>query len=139
MQQPDPFTYIAPTKVTAPKYAAIRAAADAAAAELGALFATDPKTGAQAWQAQHAGHDDKPSAYASINRVTKALYDAVQEHAPPSPDRSAAERCCRIARMAANEVVSANLPNGSIPTRIALENIYLARWQACAAIALGSV
>lgn len=123
MQQPDPFTYIAPTKVTAPKYAAIRAAADAAAAELGALFATDPKTGAQA----------------SINRVTKALYDAVQEHAPPSPDRSAAERCCRIARMAANEVVSANLPNGSIPTRIALENIYLARWQACAAIALGSV
>lgn len=135
----DPFAYIPPNEITAPKYAAIRAAADAAAYELAALICVDPRTGKWAWWEEHAGHDNKPVAHESINRVTKALYDAIQEHAPPGADRSAAERCCRIARMAANEVIAADLTPESIPERLLFENLYLARWQACAAIALGSV
>lgn len=134
----DPFRYIPPTDETAPKYAAIRAATDETAREISTLLQIDRVTGAHAWQGDHPGHSTKSDAFDAINRVTRALYLAIQEHAPASADRSAAERCVRLARMAANEAIAAENKPGSIASRIALEQLYLARWQACAAIALAS-
>ena len=126
MSDVDPFEYRPPTEATAPKYDAIRKAEDAAFGALRDVLAASPDK------------RDKPRAYADITRACRAFYDAIREHAPASADRSAAERCVRIARMAANEAVAQDHTHESRQARIAFDQLVMARWQACAAIALGT-
>ena len=126
MSDVDPFEYRPPTEVTAPKYDAIRKAEDEAFWALHGVLVVAPDK------------RDKPRAYADITQACRAFYDAIREHAPASADRSAAERCVRLARMAANEVVALDHTHESRQARIALDQLVMARWQACAAIALGT-
>jgi hypothetical protein len=123
----DPFRYVAPNETTAPKHAAVRAAATEAT-----LLPLHPGEGC-----------DLQGLFAHINERVKAFYDAILEQAPASADRSAAERCCRLARMLANEaVLMANVHSDLDEARrlmsLARDQIMLARMQACAAIALNS-
>ena len=135
MQQPDPFVYHAPTEITAPKYAAIRAA------EVDARAAIQKQIGGS-WQGEawtdRPGDRDTQMAYTAISDACRAFHAAIVEQAPPSPDRSAAERCVRLARMAANEAVTASTDEVLELRRQCLNNLRAARWQACAAIALQS-
>jgi hypothetical protein len=125
----DPFAYQPPNEVTAPKHSAIRAA------EVAARAAIQQQIGGGSWQGDHAGHYDAQAAYTAINDACRDFYAAIQQHAPPSADRAAAERCVRLARMAANEAVTT--PTPEILAQCA-DNLRAARWQACAAIALGA-
>jgi hypothetical protein len=120
----DPFAYIPPNEVTAPKHAAIRAAEVAARAAI-------QQIGGGSWQGDHAAQ----AAYTAINDACRDFYAVIQQHAPPSADRAAAERCVRLARMAANEAVTT--PTPELLAQCA-DNLRAARWQACAAIALGA-
>ena len=136
MQQPDPFHYHAPNEITAPKYAAIRAA------EADARTAIQRQIGGS-WQGEvwaDPVQRDAQTAYVAISDACRAFHAAIVEHAPPSAGRAAAERCVRLARMAANEAVTASLTAELLELRRqCVDNLRAARWQACAAIALGSV
>ena len=127
MISPDPYRYIAPTETTAPKYAAIRAAAAEAA-----LLPLHESPGC-----------DIQGLFEHINGRLRALHATILEHAPSSSDLVAAEQCCRLARMLANEaVLTANVHSDLDEARrlmsLARDQIMLARMQACAAIALNS-
>ena len=126
MSDVDPFEYRPPTEATAPKYDAIRRAEADAFGALHGVLSTPPRA------------RDKAAAYAVITQACRAFYDAIREHAPASADRSAAERCVRLARMAANEAVAQDHTHESRQARIAIDQLVMARWQACAAIALGT-
>ena len=127
----DPFEYQPPNEGTAPKHAAIRAA------EAEARAAIHQQIGGGTWHGDHAGHYDAQMAYTAINDACRLFYAAILEHAPPSADRAAAERCVRLARMAANEAVTAT-PTAELLElrRQCVDNLRAARWQACAAVAL---
>ena len=127
----DPFRYIAPNETTAPKHAAIRASATAAHATCEQVI------GGGTWLGEHMGHYSKEAAFAAINTACQELYAAILTHAPASADRAAAERCCRLARMAANEAVNTD-ERWAVGenSRRCRDNLIAARWQACAAIAL---
>jgi hypothetical protein len=124
----DPFVYRAPTPETSPKHAAINEAYAACCATVSQLLGVDW------WQGDHAGLHDAAAAYASINDACRVFYTAIREHAPAGEDRTAAERCVRLSRMAANEFIGA--PAADL-ARQALDNLRAAKWQANAAIALG--
>lgn len=116
------FTYHPPTDETAPKYAAIREAADRCIEVI-------------AGNAEH--------SYDVINTVTRAFAEAIMEHAPRCADRTAAIRNVRLARMVANEVASYVQQGRRMPDVIqdAMADkfsltILEARWWACSAIAL---
>jgi len=81
--QPDPFHYHAPNEITAPKYAAINAAADALTATLAAILVTDPVTGANAWAGDHMAHHDLQAGFDAINAGAKALYDTIRPDLSP--------------------------------------------------------
>jgi hypothetical protein len=84
--------------------------------------------------------------FPAITTATFAFATVINEQAPESADKTAAIRCVRIARMAANEAVlygrkigeafdyatAANQCGG-----LALQHLTLARYQASASIALG--
>lgn len=127
---PDPFRYIPPDGTTRPKHAAIRDA------EAAARAAIQQQIGGT-WQGDHAGHYDAGAAYSAISDACRSFCAAIVEHAPPSADRAAAERCVRLARMAANEAVTAGPADLLELRRQCADNLRAARWQACAAIALG--
>lgn len=120
----DPFTYIPPNETTAPKYAAIREAT--AAAE---------KTIAEALFDHDANKAERVPLFAKIGAATKALHDCIEATCPAGPDTSAALRCARLARMAANEAIVSEV-NFDRARRLAFDQLLLARWQACAAVAL---
>ena len=130
----DPFVYQPPNEITAPRYAAIRAA------EAAARTAIQQQIGGS-WQGEawtdHAGHYDAHAAYTAINDACRSFYVVIQEHAPPGADRAAAERCVRLARMAANEAVTTT-PTAELVElrRQCVDNLRAARWQACAAVAI---
>lgn len=117
----DPFVYQRPNDTTRPLYAAIRAAESAARAAI---------------QRQLDSTGPAQAAYDAINDVCRSFHAAIMEHAPLSADRAAAERCVRIARMAANEAVAAGPDDVAELRRQCVDNLRAARWQACAAIAL---
>lgn len=126
----DPFVYIPPTPETAPKHAAIRDAH---------THAIEVCT----HSVEQAGVLDARSLFTAVNAATKAFHDTIAERCPPSADTSAAMRCVRLARMACNEAIVCLLPGGIYTDaddnlRRCLDNLIAARWQACAAIALGS-
>lgn len=127
----DPFRYIPPTDITAPKHAAINAAHAECADRFGHVLTGTP------WLGDHAGHYDAQAAHEAITDAARAFFDVVRERAPPSADRSAAERCVRLARMNANEAIrSSDAAASADAVRRALDNLAEARLQANAAIAL---
>lgn len=122
----DPFTYIPPNDTTAPKYAAIRAAWDRALTVCLDAVVDDC---------------DPAQRHKVVGEATRALADVIMEQAPPSSDdTSAAYRCVRLARMAANEAITRRTAGDHVDTknliRVMTDNLLAARWQACAAIAL---
>lgn len=134
----DPFAYHAPTPITAPRYAHLRALEAAAADTLRKVAGPVCEPNALMVGAVSAL---TPDDFASVNTACKALYDGILAVCPPSADRSAAERCVRLARMRANEaMVQARGPGVALtPSRIlnsAFEALRDARMQACAAVAL---
>lgn len=130
MTTPDPFVYIPPNEVTAPKYAAIRWA------EASCRKRVEAMVGGGDWLGDHAGHYDASAAHIEIGDACRNLWAVIVEQAPASADRAAAERCVRLARMAANEAI-VSPDDASDLRRQFLDNLRAARWQACAAIALG--
>ena len=120
----DPFTYIPPNETTAPKYAAIRDATTAAEHAIGDAFFD-----------HGAGTLDRPALHAKIGAATKLLHDVIEATCPPCADTSAALRCVRLARMAANEAL-VSVVHDERARQIAIDQLLLARWQACAAVAL---
>jgi hypothetical protein len=121
MPNPDVFSYQPPNDATAPRYERI-VAAEAACGS--AIFAALTVA-------------DGPIAgrFRAVNDACKAFYAEIVAVCPASADRSAAERCVRLARMAANEALSK--PGTADKSReIAKEQLLFARWQASAAVAL---
>ena len=125
------FTYHAPTAETAPKYGRLRRAeADCQvliAAVLGGSGARDVEV------------------YGDITAAFRAFAEVIAEVCPDGPDKSAAIRCVRLAHMALNELARGGTsiqPTYGLPEFVKLELIaeqqtLFARWQACAAVALG--
>lgn len=137
----DPFEYQPPNERTTPLYAAIRAAH---------VHAIECCT----YSVEQAG-GEFPAAglYETVNDACKRLHDTIEASAKPSADTSAALRCVRLARMAANEAIALavsdslaacaeqgvlHVPDRDIDENVrrCLDNLIAARWQACAAIAL---
>lgn len=136
----DPFTYQPPNERTAPLYAAIRAAH---------VHAIECCT----YSVEQIGNLPTSSLYDAVNDACKRFHDTIEASAKPSADTSAALRCVRLARMAANEAIALavadartsrkdpgvlHVPNLDIDENVrrCLDNLIAARWQACAAIAL---
>lgn len=120
------FTDHPPTDETAPKYAAIREA-ESTCHEVLITELEGPVRGAS--------HD-------AINAACKAFAVAIDERAPDCADKSAAIRCVRVARNAANEAVAVMLASGGSGFDVEIErqardNLRAARWQANSAIACG--
>ena len=121
------FTYHAPTEETAPKYAAIRAA------EAACLKVIE-----EAWS----GPTTDRTAHDRVNAVMRAFAEVIDKYAPDSADKTAAIRCVRIARNAANEelvLIQSSGGSGGNPAveRQVNDNLRAARWQANSAIACG--
>ncbi len=115
----DPFHYIPPSPTTAPKYAAIRDATNAAdEAIAGALFDFDVSKA------------DKAACFDTICAAAKSLHDVIEATCPPSADTTTAIRSVRLARMRANESVTSVI---ELDWRSLLTD---ARMWACAAVAL---
>lgn len=134
----DPFAYHAPTPATTPRYAYLRALELAAADTLRKVCGPVVEPNALM---VGAGSNATPPDFAAVNAACRALYDGILAVCPPSADRSAAERCVRLARMRANEamVQARGHVDALTPARIlngAFEALRDARMQACAAIAL---
>lgn len=121
----DPFVYIPPNDTTAPKYAAIRAAWDHALTVCRDAVVDDC---------------DPQQRHKMVGDVTRAFADAIESTCPPCADTSAAVRCARLARMAANEAIGCTLrgddKGAAENDRRCADNLIAARWQACAAVAL---
>jgi hypothetical protein len=117
------FTYHPPTDETAPKYDAVRRGqldADFGIAISVAVDSPDPDA----------------VRYGNINAVTRNFAEIIDANAPDSADKTAAIRCVRLARNAANEAV-ANPKGAPRLAAIAATELQKARWQANSAIACG--
>ena len=127
MPNPDLFTYIAPNDDTLPRHQRIRRAQSEVGAGLKvAVFPED-----------HAYQLSTAESFGLINDACKHFADEISAVCPPSADRSAAERCVRLARMLANEAVIVPLFEQKTKTlELAQDQLMLARMQACAAVAL---
>lgn len=135
--KPDIFAYIAPTFITTPRHAAIRAAEAACAAEI--VRVAMPIVG---FHARCAGVHAKatPADFAAISAACREYLAVCTANAPQSADLAAAERCIRLARMLANEaLIQPDRAEAQVPERLverAREQLQLARMQASAAVAL---
>lgn len=117
----DLFTYHVPTEVTKPLHDAINAAFKQCAAAMPGF------------------NDAGPERFVVINEATKAFYVVIDGTAPPSADKAAALRCVRLARNAFNEMccgISDSWHSRYNLYNIGLDELYKAKWQANAAIAL---
>lgn len=131
MPNPDLFVYHAPNPETAPRYEAITDAWVKCHHAVSHVLVI----------ALNSTRVPESSDYESINAECKAFFDVVQKVCPPSADRSAAERCIRLARMKANEAMRPTL-SGAGPlwkqdvANLALGELLNAKLQANASIAL---
>ena len=117
------FEYHAPTPETEPKYAAIRACE---ADVLGGLGVVD------------ACVDEPPGvAYDNVNALCRRFAVCIDTNAPDSADKTAAIRCVRLARNAANEAVTKVGGDRARLFALARTEIQKARWQAMSAVACG--
>ena len=119
------FTYHAPTKETAPKYDAIRAAEIDAKSCITAIL-----------------NGGALGTYEHVNARCRDFAEVIDANAPDSADKSAAIRCIRLARNAMNEAVKLTTDRG--PGAVVIElcqqagrELRAARWQANSAIACG--
>jgi hypothetical protein len=135
---PDVFQYIAPNADTLPRHKAI-----VSAWQICHRAIADTIKPFVCFQSLCIGAADKPKPadYAAVNDACKAFYEVIQKVCPPSADRSAAERCVRLARMKANETMypmhescTADLP-GKLG-EAALMELLSAKHQASASISL---
>jgi hypothetical protein len=123
------FTYHAPTEETAPKYADLRRAEKVFRDVL--LFSVVPKL------------KEPVLCFSMITSAARDLIQSINYNAPDCDDKTAAIRCVRLARNAANEFVMTMNGDGVIEEmanmllQVALEEALKARWQACSAIACG--
>ena len=134
--KPDLFTYIAPTSITTPRYAAVREACDACITEVWRVAGPIVEFEELFMGIQPVA---TPKDYAAISDACRAYLAVCVAQAPRSADLSAAERCIRLGRMLANEAIGAHNAHPSVPSRLALlaqEEFLKARLQTCAAIAL---
>lgn len=123
------FRYHPPTDVTAPKYRAIREAEIRCAMDIDDAIADV---------------GERSLRFDRVNTATRALAAVIDGHAPDSADKSAAIRCVRLARNAANEAIAIDCAgehrdHEAIKALMQLVRVELlkARWQACTAIASG--
>lgn len=116
------FTYHAPTSETTPKYVAIRAAELACAMDIDDAIADDC---------------DRKFRYDRINKATRTFAEIIDANAPDSTDKSAAIRCVRLARNAANEAITAEPDHVADLRVLCAQNLTAARFQANSAIACG--
>lgn len=122
MPIPDLFAYIAPNDDTAPRHQRIREAQAACAASIEEDIVT---------------FDVPPQArFARVSAACKRFHDELIAVCPPSADLSAAIRCVRLARMAANEAIAQPAYRQRRHADLAADQLTLARWQACASVAL---
>lgn len=121
MPHPDLFTYIAPNDDTEARHQRIRLAEGECAMEIAEHI--------------HSHHVALRYRYELISTACKRMHDELIAVCPPSADLSAAIRCVRLARMAANEAVAQTATRERC-AKMAMEQLTLARWQACAAVAL---
>jgi hypothetical protein len=127
------FVYHPPTAETQPKYDAIRAAEQRCL-----VFA------------HHLWNGTPTMGYEDVNRCCRAFAETIDLNAPDSADKSAAIRNVRLARNAMNEYIATKgtyvIPAG-IPQELRLDTthfladtcmreLFQARFQACAAVAL---
>lgn len=87
------------------------------------------------------------SLHSGINATTRAFLVVIDTTAPDSADKTAAIRCARLARNAANEAIQTCQREGDTPIhrwttvdvleQMAHTEVTKARWQACSAIACG--
>ena len=115
------FTYHTPTEDTAPRYKAIRAAEFKCAADI------DDALG------NYIGH----AAHERINAACKDFAIVIDAQAPDCADKSAAIRCVRLARNAANEAIVARTDHAADLRVMCAQNLTAARFQANSAIACG--
>lgn len=115
------FRYHPPTDETKPKYMAIRAAEHGAAQDINDAV----------------GNFAGAEAFNRINATCKAFAVVIDTEAPDSADKSAAIRCVRLARNAANEAVIAEAEHRNDCLVICAQELTKARWQANSAIACG--
>lgn len=127
MPTPDLFIYIAPNDDTLPRHQRIRLAQNEVGAGLNAAV----------FPADHAHQLFTGESFDLINNACKHFAAEISAVCPPSADRSAAERCVRLARMLANEAVVAPSSEQKLKTlKLAQDQLMLARMQACASVAL---
>lgn len=123
------FTYHAPTEEQAPKYADIRRAEKVFRDVL--LFSVVPRRGEPVF------------CFSAITDASRDLVQTIDRHTPDCADKTAAIRCVRLARNAANEFVATMNGDGILEEianmllQVAMEEALKARWQACGAIACG--
>lgn len=119
-------TYHPPTAEQAPKYAAIRAAAESVRALVEQLR-------------PEMDYTDPAAMCERVNTATRRLAVVVDENAPDSADKAAAYRCVRLVRNALNEYIMAMAHGGLVEglLDIARDELFKARWQANSAIACG--
>ena len=122
------FTYHPPDDETLPKHTALR---EAHAACTGVI-------------AQVMGDASGTSAkdFGALNAAIREFADVINEQAPDSADKTAAIRCLRLARNAFNEALHRwnSLGEGeySVLTMIGDQELFKARWQASAAVAIAA-
>jgi len=119
------FTYHPPTDETSPKYAAI------AAAEIALALIFRDQT--------HLVDAGESPNFQEITYAIRGYADVINRDAPDSADKTAAIRCVRLGRMAANECLVAIKDCRKMAaielSKLAQAEWTKARWQACAAIA----
>lgn len=120
------FTYHAPNDETKPKYAAIAAAVKATEAAL-----------SEARFGLVAGERASQDRFEMVTKACRALVEAIDEHCPPCADATAAIRCVRLARNAANDILCGK--QDAAFHHIMNAELIKARYQANAAIACGGV
>ena len=124
------FTYHPPTEETIPKYAAVREAEDLCHQAFGRMRLSVAEKCEVV----------TPADCAIINDVTRNFAEVIDAQAPNSADKSAAIRCVRLARNAANEHITSQVAGFPTYFDLAAEfsrQLVLARWQANSAIACG--
>ena len=132
------FTFHPPTEETKPKYAAIRAAGEAAHVAIAHVKAGRAWDGDVDTMVQPADKADyQRLAYAYVNQTCRAFAEAIDVNAPDSADKAAAIQCVRLARSCANEGVALGLADDAFLWTQAQEQLRLARFQANSAIACG--
>jgi hypothetical protein len=118
------FGFHPPTEVTKPIFDALDAAAEVC--RLSVQDATFPSA-----------EVPKAARFAAVAVSVQTFAQAINKAAPESADKTAAIRCLRLARMAANRAINAKGAAGDRVALRALDEIDGAHWNASAAVACG--